>query len=144
MNSSRSTVLILLCFSSTKVYPKVSGLSHNEITTITIRWEATRRVMEAKLTIVTHKIAIQVNLVTESCTTCSSRSRLPVRKLLDTLSYIIGITALFASTCSPRDVKQTPVYSKNASPKRKSEHGISVNKITNLILQLTKIRSARE
>jgi len=44
--------------------------------------------MAAKLTRVTHKIAIQPHLVTESCTICNSRSRRPVRKLLDTPSYI--------------------------------------------------------
>jgi hypothetical protein len=39
-----------------------------------------------KLTRVTCKIAIQLHLVVESCTICSSRSRRPVRKLLDTPS----------------------------------------------------------
>jgi hypothetical protein len=43
--------------------------------------------MVAKLTILTHKIAIQLHLVAESCTIFSSRSRRPVRKLLDTPSY---------------------------------------------------------
>jgi len=43
--------------------------------------------MAAKLTRVTHKIAIQPHLVTESCTICNSRSRRPVRKLLDKPSY---------------------------------------------------------
>jgi len=43
--------------------------------------------MVAKLIRLTHKIAIQLHLVAESCTICSSRSRRPVRKLLDTLSY---------------------------------------------------------
>jgi hypothetical protein len=47
--------------------------------------------MAAKLTILAHKIAIQLHLVAESCTICSSRSRQPVRKLLDTLSYMTGI-----------------------------------------------------
>jgi hypothetical protein len=47
------------------------------------RWEAIQRVMAAKLTKLTHKIAIQLHLVAESCTICSSRSRRPVRKLLD-------------------------------------------------------------
>jgi hypothetical protein len=55
-------------------------------TIINIRWEATQRVMVAKLTRLTHKIAIQLQPVTESCTICSSRSTRPVRKLLDTLS----------------------------------------------------------
>jgi hypothetical protein len=44
--------------------------------------------MAAKLTRLTHKIGIQLHLVEESCTICSSRSRRPVRKLLDTPSYV--------------------------------------------------------
>jgi hypothetical protein len=44
--------------------------------------------MAANLTILTHKIAIQLHLVAESCTICSSRSKRPVRKLLDTISYV--------------------------------------------------------
>jgi hypothetical protein len=40
--------------------------------------------LAAKLTRLTHKIAIQLHLVAESCTILSSRSRWPVRKLLDT------------------------------------------------------------
>jgi hypothetical protein len=44
--------------------------------------------MAAKLTRMTHKIAIQLHLVADSCTICSSRSRWPVRKLLDTPSYV--------------------------------------------------------
>jgi hypothetical protein len=39
-------------------------------------------VMAAKLTRLAHKIAIQLHLVAESCTICSSRSRRPVRELL--------------------------------------------------------------
>jgi hypothetical protein len=58
----------------------------NETTTNT-RWEATRSVMATKLTTLTHKIAIQLHLVAESCTISSSRSKRPVRKLLDTPSY---------------------------------------------------------
>jgi hypothetical protein len=46
--------------------------------------EATQRVMPTKLTRPTHKIAIQLHPVVENCTTCSSRSGRPVRKLLDT------------------------------------------------------------
>jgi len=45
--------------------------------------------MAAKLTRLTHKIAIQLLLVTESCTICSYCSRRPVRKLLGTPSYYI-------------------------------------------------------
>jgi hypothetical protein len=48
----------------------------------------TQRVMVAKLTRLTHKIAIQLHLVAESFTICSSRSRRPVRKLLDTPLYM--------------------------------------------------------
>jgi hypothetical protein len=44
--------------------------------------------MAIKLTRLTHKIAIQLHSVAESCTICSSRSRWPVRKLLDTPSYL--------------------------------------------------------
>jgi hypothetical protein len=36
--------------------------------------------MAAKLTRLTHKTAIQLYLMAESCTICSSRSRLPARK----------------------------------------------------------------
>jgi hypothetical protein len=57
------------------------------LTTIKTRWEATQRIMAAKLTILTHKTAIQLHLVAESCTICSSRSRRPLWKLLDSPSY---------------------------------------------------------
>jgi predicted short-subunit dehydrogenase-like oxidoreductase (DUF2520 family) len=43
--------------------------------------------MAAKLTRLTHKIAIQLHLLAESCIICSSHSRRRVRKLLDTLAY---------------------------------------------------------
>jgi hypothetical protein len=60
-------------------YPLTFGITH---------CEATERVMVAKLTRLTHRIAIQMHLVAESCTMSRSRSRRPVRKLLDTPSYI--------------------------------------------------------
>jgi len=44
--------------------------------------------MAVKFTRLTHKIATQLHLVAERCTSYSSRSRWPVRKLLDTPSYI--------------------------------------------------------
>jgi hypothetical protein len=47
--------------------------------------------MAAKLTRLTHKIAIQLHLVAESSTICSSRSRRPVRKLLCTPSYVVSL-----------------------------------------------------
>jgi len=43
----------------------------------------------AKPTRLTHKIAIQLHLVAESCTICSPRSRGPVRKLLDNVANFI-------------------------------------------------------
>jgi len=46
------------------------------------------KVMAAKLTRLTHKIAILLHLEAESCTICSSCSRWPLQKLLDTLLYI--------------------------------------------------------
>jgi len=48
---------------------------------------ATQRVMVAKLTRLTHNIAIQLHLVAESCAICRSHSKWPVGKLLDTPSY---------------------------------------------------------
>jgi len=59
-------------------------------TIINTRWEAKQRVMSAKLTRLTHKIVIQRHLVAESSTICSSRSRRPVRKLLDTSYYVVN------------------------------------------------------
>jgi hypothetical protein len=53
--------------------------------------------MAAKLTRMTHEIAIQLRLVAENCTICSSRSRRRVRKLLDTPSYSDGLVS--GSSC---------------------------------------------
>jgi len=44
--------------------------------------------MALELTRLTHKIAIQLHLVVESCIIYSFRSRRPVRKLLDTPWYM--------------------------------------------------------
>jgi hypothetical protein len=63
----------------------------------------TRRLMAAKLTTLTHKIAIHLHLVAESCTICSSCSRRPVRKLLDTPSYS-SFRPLFISLSSEVEV----------------------------------------
>jgi hypothetical protein len=46
--------------------------------------------MAVKLTRLTHKIATQLHLVAESCTICNSRSRRPVRELLDTFRCSSG------------------------------------------------------
>jgi hypothetical protein len=85
-----------------RVYPKVSGsiTKQTKTTTINTRWEATQRVMAAKFTRLTHKIAIQLHLLAESCTICSSRSRRPVRKLLDTPSYIFASSGIRTHDCN--------------------------------------------
>jgi hypothetical protein len=66
---------------------RTESITKYTLTTINSHWEATQRVMEAKLARLTQKIAIQLHLVVESCTIRSSHSRRPVRKLLDTSSY---------------------------------------------------------
>jgi hypothetical protein len=74
------------------VYPKVSVLSHDEINNNKHSLRSNTKGMAAKLTRLTHKIAIQLHLVAESCSICSSRSRRPVRKLLDTSSCILIVS----------------------------------------------------
>jgi hypothetical protein len=66
---------------------RTESITRYTLTTINTRWEAIRRVMAAKLTRLTHKIATQMHLVAGSYTICSSGSRRPVWKVLDTLSY---------------------------------------------------------
>jgi len=44
--------------------------------------------MAEKLTRLTHKIAIQLHPMADTCTICSYRSRRPNPKLLDTPSYV--------------------------------------------------------
>jgi hypothetical protein len=73
---------------------RTESIMRYKLTRINTRWETTQRVMAAKLTRLTHKIAIQLHLVAESCTICSCRSRLPVGKLLDTPSYTM-VTPLY-------------------------------------------------
>jgi hypothetical protein len=63
---------------------RTESITTYTLTKINTRWEAIQRVMAAKLTRLTHQIAIQLHLVAESCNICSSRSRRPVRELLDT------------------------------------------------------------
>jgi hypothetical protein len=67
---------------------RTEWITKSTTTIINTRWETTQRVMAAKLTRLTHRIAIQLLLVAERCTICSSRSRRPVRKLLNTPSFI--------------------------------------------------------
>jgi hypothetical protein len=65
---------------------RTESITKYTLTTINTRWVAIQRIMATKLTRDIHKIAIQLHLVAESRTICSSRSRWPVRKLLDTPS----------------------------------------------------------
>jgi hypothetical protein len=77
---------ISVCWTVRGCIQKFPDWVDNEINNT--RWEATQRVMAAKLTRVTHKISIQLHLVAENYTICSYRSRRPVRKLLDTPSNV--------------------------------------------------------
>jgi len=58
------------------------------LTKIKTRCEATQRDMAAKLTRLTHEIAIKLHLLGKTCTICSFRSMRSVRKLLVTPSCI--------------------------------------------------------
>jgi hypothetical protein len=71
-----------------EVTQKFPDWVHNELNNNKHSLRSKQRVMAAKLTTLTQKIAIQIHLVEESCTICSSRSRRPVLKLLNTPSYI--------------------------------------------------------
>jgi hypothetical protein len=51
---------------------RTESITKYTITTINTCREATQRVVAAKLIRLTHKIAIQLHLVAESCTICSS------------------------------------------------------------------------
>jgi hypothetical protein len=78
-------ICIYICVSKSF---RTESITKYMLTTINTRWEAAQRVMAAKLTRLTHKIATQLHLVAENCIICSSRSRLTVRKLLDTPSHM--------------------------------------------------------
>jgi hypothetical protein len=84
----------------TRVYPKVPGLSRNEIYAYNNKrsLRSNIKVMAAKLTRLTHKIVIQLHPVAENCAICSSNSRWTARKLLDTPSYAFLISAM-RGTC---------------------------------------------
>jgi len=66
---------------------RTESITKYMLTNINTHWEVKQRVMATKLIRLTHKIAIRPPLVAESCTICSSRSRRPVRKRLDTSSH---------------------------------------------------------
>jgi hypothetical protein len=77
---------LCLCEGGSKSF-RTESITKYMLTFGITRWETTQKVMAAKLTRVTHKIAIQLNLVAESCTIFSSCSKRPVRKLLDKPSF---------------------------------------------------------
>jgi hypothetical protein len=64
------------------------GVSESYRTESVRKYKLTFRLIAEKLTRLTHKIVIQLHLLAESCTVCNSRSRWPVRKLLDIPSYV--------------------------------------------------------
>jgi hypothetical protein len=66
---------------------RTESITKYTLTTINAHSEATQRFMAAKLTRLTHKIAIQLHLVAKSRIICIFRSRRPIRKLFDTPSY---------------------------------------------------------
>jgi hypothetical protein len=70
--------------------------------------------MAAKLTRLAHKIAIQLHLVAQSYTICSSRSRRPVRKLLDTPSCVYTCVCVWGGGVHYRtfaDITERPPFS---------------------------------
>jgi hypothetical protein len=91
-----------------------------------------KSVMAAKLSRLTHKIAMQLHLVAESCAIYSSSSRRQVRKLLDTPSYHGILEFCFPTTqrCHMRILAFRLHLCRNYSP-RCSEHGRNSAKMNN-------------
>jgi len=67
---------------------RTDSITKYTLTTMNTSSEATQKLMAAKLTRLTHKM-IELHLVAESCTIWSSHSRHPIRKFLDTPSYVL-------------------------------------------------------
>jgi len=89
-----SIATLLWLFAAVNTWGCIQKFRTESITTYTLTfgitlWEATKRVMMAKLTRLAYKIATQLHLVAEICTSRSSHSRRPVRKLLDTHTNMI-------------------------------------------------------
>jgi hypothetical protein len=76
--------------------------------------------MAAKLTTLTHKIAIQLCLVAESCTICSSRSRRPVRKLF---GYILVFVLVICGSVSLQRSLTLPEKPRNILSTRNTCYG---------------------
>jgi hypothetical protein len=62
--------------------------------------------MAAKLIRLTHKIAIQLHVVAESCIICSSRSKWPVQKLLDIPSLSYSLSRIIFEKRPSYDIKK--------------------------------------
>jgi hypothetical protein len=75
--------------------------------------------MVAKLNRLTHKIAIQLHLVAESSTICSSRSRRPVRKLLDTTSYPAPKLLALSEHCICTEMLGSTIFSYHSELKQR-------------------------
>jgi hypothetical protein len=88
--------------------------SHLTCTTINTHWAVTQRIMAEKLTRLTHKIAIQLHLVAESFTICSSCSRQPVQKLLDTPLYLDSKDQTKEGCCSKHSLEVSSVNRERA------------------------------
>jgi hypothetical protein len=85
---------------------RIESIMKYMLTTINTRWEATQRVMAPKLTRLSHKIAKQLLLEAESCIICSSPSRRPAQKLLDTPSYSHHNFAIWNATNNAKNIAQ--------------------------------------
>jgi hypothetical protein len=119
------------------VYPKVSGLSHNEINNNNNK-HSLRRVMAAKLTRLTHKIATKLHLLADSRTIVSSLSRRTVRKLLDTFSYSFMIR--FNVILPSKPISLLVVSSFSGFPIKISyAFLISILKVLHVLLTLIKV-----
>jgi hypothetical protein len=70
---------------------RTGSITKYTLTILNTCCEATWRVMAANFARLNHKIELQLHLGAESRTICSSLSRRPVRKLLDTPSYLCHV-----------------------------------------------------
>jgi len=71
--------------------------------------------MVTKLTRLTQKIAIQLRLMAENCTVYSSRSRRPVRKLLNKRSYFQKFNPIYRTFVGPQKFSECSGEDKNHS-----------------------------
>jgi hypothetical protein len=85
------------------------------LTKINTHWETTQWVMTAKLCRLAHKVAVQLHLMAESCTICSSCSRQPFRNFwihlhiyivycvftinYDSVNYTFSLPEMSCSSC---------------------------------------------